>query len=156
VRTWRNAQIDVLRQSVPLSVADQDQYFSGTIRPQLDELRPAQILFALLEREHLIGYGGLVHISWEHLRAEMSFLVDPERASGSAYPQDLAVFSKLMERAAGDLGLHRLTVETFAGRVEHIKALEQAGFALEGRLRDHVRTDSGYQDSLIHARVLDQ
>ena len=31
-----------------------------------------------MKNSKLVGYGGLVHIEWDHLRAEVSFLVDTE------------------------------------------------------------------------------
>lgn len=41
-------------------------------------LEPSQVLVALERAGVLIGYGGLVHISWANRRAEVSFLLTPE------------------------------------------------------------------------------
>ncbi len=102
-----------------------------------------------------LGYGGLTHIDWEQQRAEVSFLVDPERASDpERYECDLRAFlGFLQDWAFGELGLHRLFTETYAFREHHLSVLESAGFQPEGRMRDHVAdpdSPTGFADSLLH------
>ena len=46
------------------------------IWPDMPSLQPKNLLLAYMEDDNLIGYGGLVHIAWEHLRAEVSFYND--------------------------------------------------------------------------------
>jgi len=153
IREWRNAQIDVLRQDRPLSPSDQDHYFEEVVRPQLLAPRPPQVLFGFEQASELIGYGGLVHISWADLHAELSFLVDPRRRS--SYREDLSAFVGLLTRVAADgLGLHRIWTETYDVRAEHIGVLEECGLVPEGRMRDHVIVDGGFVDSLIHGVIL--
>ncbi len=155
IREWRNDQIDVLRQTSALTVAGQDAYFADVVRPQLDQEEPAQVLVALLEDGRLIGYGGLVHISWPNRRAEVSFMTEASRQDEATFRADLAAFLDLViELAADRLALHRLTTECYAFRTVFIEELERAGFGLEGRLREHVRTDDGYVDSVLHGRLL--
>jgi hypothetical protein len=50
IREWRNAQIDVLRQQNPLTVGEQDNYFSNTVLPQLTQEQPGQILSLIIYR----------------------------------------------------------------------------------------------------------
>ncbi len=154
IREWRNQQIDILRQVAPLTTAQQDAYFSDVIRPQLSTVEPEQILFSYLEDGRAIGYGGLVNLAWHHRRAEVSFLVDPQRLTLGKYDQDLSIYLEMISRIAfDDLALHRLTTETSAVRVDHVATLERSGFALEGVLVDHRVVDDGYGDSLLHAKV---
>ncbi len=156
IREWRNAQIEVLRQTYPLTVEDQSSYFAEVVRPQLSEERPAQVLMTLWFDGCLIGYGGLVHINWDNERAEVSFLLDTGRASQSSYSDDFRAFlAMISEVAFEDLGLHRLTTETIVERDRHLKILEASGFMLEGRMIDHRKTDSGFADSVLHARLRD-
>ncbi len=125
------------------------------MRPQLDEAEPAQVLVALLERGRLIGYGGLVHISWPNRRAEVSFMTEGGRQDEPTFRADLAAFLDLMIELAGPrLGLHRLTTECYEFRTVFIDELERAGFEPEGRLRKHVRLDDRYVDSVLHGRLL--
>jgi RimJ/RimL family protein N-acetyltransferase len=157
IRQWRNAQMNVLRQTTPISAEAQEAYFAETIWPSLSESRPANILLAFLENGSLIGYGGLVHIAWGDRRAEVSFLLTPKLAGDEpVYGARFAAFLGLIrELAFQGLGLHRLFTETYAFRTAHIAVLEQAGFRLEGRMRDHVVIDGQPIDSLLHGCLND-
>ena len=152
IRQWRNAQMDVLRQKEPLTEEGQTSYYSRCIWPTLVERHPANILLAFLEDERLVGYGGLVHISWPDQRAEVSFLLKPALASNAAdYEARFSAFLSLLKQLAfGDLGIERLWTETFASRGHHIAVLEANGFRPEGCLRGHVRIAGARLDSLLH------
>lgn len=152
IRQWRNAQIDVLRQAEPLTVEQQVRYYQDHIWPTLDEPHPRNLLLTFLEGERPVGYGGLVHIAWEHRRAEVSFLMDPEFTRDPAvYERYFAVFLRLLQRLAfGELGFYRLFTECYAIRGEQIRLLEKHGFQLEGRMRGHVHIGGAPVDSLIH------
>lgn len=152
IRLWRNAQMDVLRQSAPISPAQQEAYYAAHIWPAMALDCPQNILLTFLEDERAIGYGGLVHIAWEHRRAEVSFLLDPVLISApETYARYFSVFLDLIkELAFDDLGLHRLFTETYALRTHHISVLEANGFRAEGLLKHHVVIDGSPVDSLIH------
>jgi carbamoyl-phosphate synthase large subunit len=152
IRHWRNDQMDVLRQSEPISQEAQVRYFQETIWPDLISLEPKQILLAIERQGELIGYGGLVHISWPYRRAEVSFLLDPkiEQNSEVLYEYFIRYLALIQELAFKDLRLNRLTTETYAQRVVHIGALEAAGHRIEGRLREHVIVNDLPTDSLVH------
>lgn len=152
IRQWRNAQLEVLRQSRPISGQEQADYFAQMIWPDKSEIRPTTILLAYLEDERLIGYGGLVHIQWDDRRAEVSFLLDPQRETDpNGRAVDFGRFLELIkEFAFVDLGLARLYTETYAMRERHIETLECHAFRPEGRLRSHVRVKGQPVDSLVH------
>jgi len=152
VRQWRNAQMDVLRQTEPISPEAQVRYFAEHVWPDQDSPQPRQILLAIERHGELIGYGGLVHISWPYRRAEVSFLLAPHLEQD---PESLSsLFSRFLvlvqEFAFADLGLRRLTTETYAHRSVHIGAMELAGHRLEGVLREHVLVDGKPTDALVH------
>ena len=150
IRCWRNAQIDVLRQSRPITPEEQSAYYERAIWPDKASDQPSNILLALFRDEQLIGYGGLVHIVWDYARAEISFLLSTQIAP-SEEPDLFAAWLRLMQRLAfDDLGLLRLTTETYAMRTSHIRLLEQAGFRREGVLREHVRVQGRPMDAVIH------
>lgn len=155
VRMWRNEQLDVLRQPELLSEAEQISYFENIVRPQLEIEQPAQVLVAYLDGDELIGYGGIVHISWPDLRGEVSFLMSAQRAGSDSYEDDFRIFLELLlETAREGLGLHRVFTETYEIRDRHLAVLESVGFTLEGRMRDHVRIQGQYVDALIHGFLL--
>lgn len=153
IRRWRNAQISVLRQAHPITPDEQARYFANHVWPEKAQAQPPKILLAIKEDGALIGYGGLVHINWDYLRAEISFLLDPERAADDDVAAPVfAEFLHLMEGLAfADLALERLMTETYEQRTAFIAALDAHGFAREGRLRSHVRLDGGQPcDAILH------
>lgn len=152
IRQWRNAQMDVLRQTAPISPEQQERYFAEHVWPQITSLEPSQVLVALERAGVLIGYGGLVHISWPNRRAEVSFLLTPELEKNT--DELIALFSRFLDLmkqlAFEDLGLRRLCTETFEHRTRHVATLEASGFRCEGRLREHVLIDGKPTDSFAH------
>ncbi len=157
IRLWRNAQLSVLRQVQCISAEEQQRYFASVIWPDLSNPTPTNILLSFFEGERMIGYGGLVHIQWLHHRAEVSFLFDPvieaetERASSL-----LAGFLGLLRQLAfEDLGLNRLTTETYDTRAHIIPTLESVGFEKEGLLRAHVIKDGRVLNATLHGCLKD-
>ena len=155
IRMWRNAQLAVLRQASPISAGQQRRYFAEVIRAQMELAEPQTILVTVLRHNTPIGYGGLVHCAWEHRRAEISILFTPEIADDPvAYRSSLLAFLAMIEEIAfTQLGLNRLTLETYDIRPLHIGVLEEAGYSREGRLREHVTIDGQPVDSLLHAKL---
>jgi RimJ/RimL family protein N-acetyltransferase len=161
IRCWRNAQLEVLRQAHPIAPAEQQAYFSTHIWPEKEREEPRNVLLVIAEAPEVgdatpsgrvIGYGGLVHIAWPYQRAEVSFLLEPSLARQPQVQLDVFVrFMRLMQTLAFvDLGLVRLTSETYAFRTGHIAALERCGFVREGVLRDHVVVDGARCDAVLH------
>ena len=155
IRQWRNDQMDILRQSKPISKEEQIQYYENYVWPEMYKNKPDKILFSLKSNGELIGYGGLVNISWEHLRGEMSFLLDSNRANNNGtYHSDMSSFIYLnKEICLNQLAFNRLFTETFEFRHTHIDILKENGFILEGRMRQHIKFNNEYSDSLIHSIV---
>ncbi|MEQ8268854.1 MAG: GNAT family N-acetyltransferase [Parvibaculum sp.] len=152
IRQWRNAQMDVLRQSRTITAEQQSAYYTAQVWPAMVLPHPPNILLIYEENGRPIGYGGLVHIAWEHRRAEVSFLLAPDLARASdEYARYFGTFLGLIKGLAfKDLRIHRLYTETYAMRRHHISILETNGFLLEGTMRHHVMVDGQPMDSLIH------
>lgn len=152
IRQWRNAQMDLLRQAAPITPDQQARYFARHIWPGMEQERPRTVLVSYFLEDRHIGYGGLVHMAWEHLRAEVSFLLDPVRAGDPAgYRDDFLHFLALIkELAFDDLRLHRLFTETYAVRGHHISVLAESGFRSEGVMREHAFIGGKPVDSIIH------
>ena len=151
IRKWRNEQITALRQNAPLSKTAQEKYFREVVNPQFDQKQPDQILLRFTNENQLIGYGGLVHLNWTDKRAEASFLLETERAKDlELYQSECKIFMNLLMICAFTvLGLNKISTEAYAHREFHINALEQAGFTREGVLREQVKVDGNWVDSII-------
>jgi len=158
IRVWRNEQMDVLRQSKVLTEEDQTRYYENVIRPGMDMERPPMILFSYDRKGICIGYGGLTNLDWDSLRAEVSFLVATERTRDDrVYEEDFSHFLRLLQRVAFDeLGLNRLFTETYDIRPGHVGILEAEGFRYEGAMKQHVRIDGRFVDSLLHGLLKEQ
>src|SRR6187401_152709 len=99
IRQWRNAQMDILRQTAPIDPQQQIDYFNRCVWPTMSHPQPSNILVSLFRDSQLIGYGGLVHIAWEHARAEISFLLSAQRIHDAAvYAADFSAFLSLIKR----------------------------------------------------------
>jgi RimJ/RimL family protein N-acetyltransferase len=155
IRLWRNAQMSVLRQSVKLSSVDQKLYFENVIKSSFNDKETKQLLFSLIKNDQLIGYGGLVNISWKDKRAEMSFLLDDQRAKNKTlYNEDMVNFIYLIKRVIfEEMKFNRLFTETYAFRKLHISILEKNGFVKEGILRNHILKSGKFYDSIIHGMI---
>ncbi|WP_276353618.1 GNAT family N-acetyltransferase [Cohnella caldifontis] len=152
IRQWRNEQMDVLRQNRELTEEGQERYYRETVTASFEAEQPRIILFSYLSGNRCIGYGGLTNVDWDSRRAEISFLVETSRTTDEfLYKEDFAAFLRLMKDLSFQgLQFNRLFTETFDIRPGHIGILESEGFRLEGRMRQHVRIQGRFVDSLIH------
>lgn len=155
VKQWRNEQIEVLRQPRLLTDDDQIFYYENHIKPSFTDLKTKIILFSFLLEGKCIGYGGLTNINWEDKRVELSFLLNPERVKDKIiYTSDFTHFIELMKAIVFvDLEFNRIFTETYDIRELHVSILEKCGFKLEGRMREHVRINEKFFDSLIHGII---
>lgn len=153
IMQWRNEQIYHLRQSHPLTREDQDRYFHEVVSLLFDQEQPEQILFSLLEEEVCIGYGGLVHINWVDLNAELSFIMNTS-LENARFEEIWINYLSLIERVAfQELDLHKMYTYAFDLRAHLYDIIEAKGFIQEARLKEHVKFTDQYIDVLIHAKI---
>ncbi len=152
IRKWRNEQIYVLRQKNLLTKKEQKNYYEKYIEPSFEQLQPTQILLSYLLDNKIIGYGGFVHIDWLSKKSEISFLLNGDRSKDkNIYKKEFSMFLSLIKQVAFmEISFNKLYAETYDIRPLHIKILEDNGFKLEGRLKDHVIVNNKYVDLLIH------
>jgi len=148
---FRNQQMDILRQSRPLTEEDQKKWFEKISKDD------SQVMFEILlkekNQEKFIGVCGLTYIDYLHRRAELSFIDDPIRAKDKeTYKDDfLAIIKMLCSYGFEKLNLNKIFTETYEFRDYHIKVLESFGFKFEGKLREHVFINDRFYDSLFHS-----
>jgi RimJ/RimL family protein N-acetyltransferase len=153
IMRWRNEQMHHLRQSRALTMDDQSRYFLEVLGPSFADPMPDQLLFSYLVDGECVGYGGLVHISWEHRRAELSFLLATQIV-GSTFAAEWAAYLSLIERVAfNNLNLHKIFTYAYDIRPDLYPILESAGFLQEARLRRHITVGDEFVDVLVHGKV---
>jgi RimJ/RimL family protein N-acetyltransferase len=156
IMKWRNEQIYHLRQSESLTVESQDNYFNTTIASLFNEEKPNQILFSFLEGNECIGYGGLVHINWIDLNAEVSFIMDT-RLEEASFSKNWSMFLKCLEQLAfRELEFHKIFIYAFDLRPHLYDVLELNGYFNDARLKDHCFFQGGFKDVLIYSKLMNQ
>jgi len=153
IRNWRNDQMDILRQSKPISKEEQIAYYEKHVWPEMKKKYPDKILLSLKYDGELQGYGGLVNISWEIFRGEISFLLDTQIANTKKdYDELFPLFLLIIKYIAfHDLSLLKIYGELFAIRPKYTEAFENAGFTLEGVLKAQSRLKGEPIDSLVYS-----
>lgn len=152
IMKWRNEQMYHLRQSKPLSEDDQERYFTNVVAQLFDKEQPDQILFSYLEGDVCIGYGGLVHINWIDKNAELSFIMDT-KLEAKYFEFHWQTYLGLIEKVAfTNIGLHKVFTYAFDLRPHLYKVIEDVGFELEARLKEHCLYDGIFKDVLIHSK----
>ena len=153
IMKWRNEQIFHLRQSKPLTVEDQEHYFTNVVSELFHQNQPVQLLFSYLEKKFCIGYGGLVRINWIDRNAEISFIMNTELEK-KEFHQHWKLFLDLIEKVAfNELNLHKIYTYAFDLRPYLYTIFENNGFYKEAVLKEHCFINNEYKSVIIHAKV---
>jgi RimJ/RimL family protein N-acetyltransferase len=158
IMKWRNEQIDILRQKTMLTVREQELYFKDVIPRLFDLTTPDQLLFSVLERNVLVGYGGLVHIDWESRNGEISFLTSTERSSDERhfFRDWTAYLTMLKDMVSKNLNFVKIYTYAYNIRPWLFRVLEENGFREEACLKDHVSIRKHLHNVRIHSFFLRQ
>lgn len=152
IMKWRNEQLYHLRQKLPLTYENQENYFTNVVSKLFQQERPNQILFSFLENDLCIGYGGLVHINWIDKNAEISFIMNTKLENGN-FQKYWCNFLNLIEQVAfEDLKFHKIFTYAFDLRPHLYQAIENAGFSKEAVLKKHILFNNIYLDVVIHSK----
>jgi RimJ/RimL family protein N-acetyltransferase len=150
---WRNEQIFHLRQPKPLTIEDQENYFSTTVAKIFDQEPPNQLLFSYLENDVCIGYGGLVHINWIDKNAEISFIMNTELEKENFEFHWGTYLGLIQQLAFHELNLHKIYTYAFDLRPHLYTAVESCGFYKEATLNEHCLFNGEYKDVIIHSKI---
>jgi len=116
---------------------------------------PDNYVFAMLRRsdsEH-VGNIKIGPIHPRHSWADLSYFVGERSAWGEGLATDaIAVATRI---GFDRLGLHRLRAGVYAGNVASRRALEKAGYVLEGTFRRELAGPDGWEDHLWYGRLRD-
>jgi len=152
IKKWRNAQMEILRQWKPLTDYNQEKWFQE-ISESNNQVIFSIIIFNKGNIKKFIGYCGLVNIDHINKKAELSFLVDPERVTKrKIYKEDfVSALNAICNYGFNQLNLNKIFTETFCFRKYHIEILKEYGFKKEGILRENQYINGKYCDSIIHS-----
>ena len=152
IMRWRNEQIFHLRQDKELTIEEQDTYFENIVAKLFDQAQPKQILFSFLKDKECIGYGGLVHIDWQHKRAEISFVMKTENES-LFFIEYWNHFLKMIEHVAFfALDFHKIYTYSYNIRPRLYEVLSLRKFIKEGELKDHICIENKYIEVMFHSK----
>lgn len=152
IMKWRNEQIYHLRQQEPLTKESQDNYFNDTLSKTFNQEQPSQILFSYMVGKQCIGYGGLVHIDWNSLNAEISFIIDTLREK-KEFHLHWTNFLKLIEKIAFEnLKFQKIFTFAYDLRPNLYETIEKSGYVCEGILKNHYKFEDKFYDVKIHSK----
>lgn len=153
IMNWRNEQIYHLRQNKLLTKEDQANYFEKVVSKLFEIDKPTQLLFSFLENEICIGYGGLVHINWVDLHAEISFVMNT-KLEKEFFNKYWNIYLRILEDIAfNHIYLHKIYTYAFDLRPNVYEVLEDSGFYRESTLKDHCLFEGKYIDVIIHSKI---
>tara|TARA_Y100000996_G_scaffold415063_1_gene408026 strand:+ start:1846 stop:2424 length:579 start_codon:yes stop_codon:yes gene_type:complete len=152
IKTWRNEQINILRQKDLLSNSQQKEYYHSLIENSFYIIKPSEILFSFLLNDECIGYGGLVHIDWMKKIGEISFINDTTRASNDElYRSDFKNFiSLLFGITFSELKFSKVTTETYGIRTNTLRLLDELGFKLNHVIENNIQINNKKYNSFFH------
>jgi [ribosomal protein S5]-alanine N-acetyltransferase len=114
------------------------------------------ILFAIVEAASALHIGNikLGAINRVHAVCDVSYFIGDRKFWGRGYATEAIV--RATEIAFLRLGLHRVEAGVYDGNVASVRALEKAGFQLDGRLRSRLRLGDEWVDHLLFGKVVGQ
>ncbi len=151
IMTWRNQQLEILRQKKTLTRKEQEEYFNSVVSNLFVAREPKQLLWSFLLNKKLIGYGGLVHIDWESKNAEISFLLATERNNNiKVFKKEWGVYLKMLDEVAfNQLALNKIYTYAYNIRPHYFEVMYKYGYKQEAKLKKHVLIDGKLEDVLI-------
>ncbi len=112
---------------------------------------PDGLRFAILDGGALAGTISLSNVSYGSFRsANVGYWVSADRNGRGLATRAVA---ELVERAFGELGLHRLEAGTLVDNIGSQRVLEKNGFEQVGLARKYLHINGAWRDHLLFQRV---
>jgi ribosomal-protein-alanine N-acetyltransferase len=136
----------------PYTEADADWWIAHCLSHRRE--REIQFGIRLPDGSLIGGIGFVAELSTADFRAEIGYWLARDHRGRGLMPRAIRVFA---DYAFHDLHLHKLTATTYPFNPASSRALEKAGFTLEGRLCEHCRSRDGtqYFDALVYGLISD-
>jgi ribosomal-protein-alanine N-acetyltransferase len=126
----------------PSTAEDLDNYYRSVSGSKSD------VMLAVLDKKsgRHIGNVKLGPIHWVHRRATFGILIGEKEFWGKGVGLDATRL--MVEYGFQRLNLHRIDLGVFAEHEAAVRCYEQAGFKVEGRMREDLFLDGEYKDRI--------
>lgn len=112
---------------------------------------PSTIMFSIknIESQELLGSCGLCYINWVHRHAEIYLIIgwNGSYIDDCGYAQESSKL--LLDYGFNELGLNKIWVEVFDFDNKKKRFFTEAGFKIDGTLRDHHYFEGLWYNSII-------
>ncbi len=135
--------IDGLGMYLPLSTADEDQWFDEVSKRDPVE-KPLAIEIKDGQGWRLIGDLSFFNLEWTHQSAEFGIFIGDKSVWNQGYGTESVCL--LLQHGFETLNLHRIYLRVYSTNRRAIRSYEKVGFVLEGTLREAVYRHGKYAD----------
>ncbi len=131
---------------------------TGTFPTTFKELRDfyneitkskTDVMFAILDKKHNFHIGNikLGNINWVHRFADLGIMIGEKKYWGKGYGQEACKL--LLEYAFNRLNLNKVILGSYANHKPAIKAYQEVGFTIEGRIKKLLNFEGNSVDKII-------
>ncbi len=132
--------------SLPLSLAEEEQWFGGMLQRPAEE-RPLVIEVRRDEDWLMIGNCGFHNMDWRCRSGEVGIFIGDKRYWNQGYGTE--AMRLLLRHGFNTLNLNRIFLEVYESNPRAVRSYEKAGFLHEGRKREAMFKDGQYTDILL-------
>ncbi len=137
---------DGLSTYLPLSMADEEQWFERMSRVEPEE-KPLAIDLKEDSGWRLIGDIGFFNLEWANRSAEFGLFIGDKSVWNKGYGTE--VVRLLLKHGFETLNLHRIYLRVYSTNPRARRSYEKVGFVLEGTLREAVYRHGRYADIYV-------
>jgi ribosomal-protein-alanine N-acetyltransferase len=106
------------------------------------------IAFDIVLDDDVVGFVGVHHIDKKNQCAQVAYELDVEQRGKGLMTEAMR---RLIEKAFGEMKLHRLEAHVDPKNAASLKLIERLGFVREGYLRENVLEEDGFHDTILLA-----
>jgi RimJ/RimL family protein N-acetyltransferase len=136
-----------LKLRAPFSLAQEEEWFTGMLARQGEN--NWHFVICRLADDEPIGTAGLHDVDHENGVAEFGISIGEKAEWNQGYGTD--ALHAICDFGFGELRLHRIELEVYAGNDRARRSYEKAGFTLEGTLRERHFTQGRREDVQLMA-----
>ncbi|GAD19352.1 UDP-4-amino-4,6-dideoxy-N-acetyl-beta-L-altrosamine N-acetyltransferase [Helicobacter fennelliae] len=114
---------------------------------------PKRIYWLFKQGVHLLGVGSLSRIDIIHKHAYIGIYKNPK--DSLIHNKGTLILQTLEKIAHQEFGLHSLHLEVLDSNARAIRFYKRNGYCKEGVLKDFIKKDNAFVDTLIYGKILE-